>query len=219
MFRIKICGITSVDDALAVARAGADAIGLNFYPGSPRCITPEAARDIVQALPAGIVKVGLFVNAPVDEVCRRFDELRLDLIQLHGDESPEFVAQLGDRPVMRAFRVGPEGIGPVAEYLARCCQLAAPPKLVLLDSLVAGQFGGTGKTANWSAAQSYVRESGLPPLVLAGGLRPENVAVAIQTVQPAAVDVAGGVEATPGHKDHASVTSFVQAARTAFANV
>jgi phosphoribosylanthranilate isomerase len=106
MFRIKICGITEVEDARAVVAAGADAVGLNFYPKSPRYVTADAARAIAEVLPAGVVKVGLFVNAAAEEICRRFDELRLDLIQLHGDEPPEVLAELGGRPVIRAFRMG-----------------------------------------------------------------------------------------------------------------
>ena len=106
MFRIKICGITSVEDARAVAAAGADAVGLNFYAKSPRYVTPEKARQIVNALADELVKVGLFVNAAVEEVCETFDQLGLDLIQLHGDEPPTFPARLGGRPVMRAFRLG-----------------------------------------------------------------------------------------------------------------
>lgn len=215
MFQIKICGITSIDDALMVARAGADAIGLNFYARSPRYVRPEVARDIVKALPADIVKVGLFVNAPADEVCRRFDDLQLDLIQLHGDEPPEFLAQLDGRPVMRAFRVGPEGLPPVSEYLARCQRLAVPLQLVLLDSLVAGTYGGTGATVDWSTAKQYLGKPDVPPLVLAGGLTPENVADAIRIVRPAAVDVASGVESQPGRKNPTAVGAFIGAARAA----
>ena len=118
MFQTKICGITSVEDALAVARAGADAIGLNFYSRSPRHVAEAVASEIVVALPAGIVKVGLFVDTPARDVCRLFDHLQLDLIQLHGDQPPEFLAQVGDRPVMPAFRVGPDGLRPVIAYLA-----------------------------------------------------------------------------------------------------
>jgi phosphoribosylanthranilate isomerase len=216
MFRIKICGITSVDDAMAVARAGADAIGLNFYPRSPRCIPLDTARGIVAALPDGIVKVGLFVNSPLADVCLAYHNLHLDLIQLHGDEPPEYIAQLGDRPVMRAFRVAGSDLGPVNEYLARCRELQSLPSLVLLDSLVPGQFGGTGQTADWSAAKEYVAQPGLPPLVLAGGLTADNVAEAIAAVRPAAVDVASGVESSPGRKDPAAVEAFVRAARAAF---
>ncbi len=217
MFQIKICGITSVDDALAVARAGADAIGLNFYSRSPRYVTAVMARDIVETLPAEIVKVGLFVDTPASDVRRIFDELQLDLIQLHGDQPPEFLAQLDNRPVMRAFRVGPEGLRPVIEYLDCCRELFVPPILVMLDSLVAGEYGGTGKIADWSVAQKYAAETGLPPLVLAGGLAPENVAAAIRMVCPVAVDVASGVESQSGRKNLAAVAAFVQAARAAFA--
>jgi phosphoribosylanthranilate isomerase len=216
MFQTKICGITSVEDALIVARAGADAIGLNFYAHSPRGVTPATAANIVQILPAGISKVGLFVDTPADEICRLFDHLRLDLIQLHGDQPPEFLTQLGPRPVMRAFRVGTEKLRPVAGYLDRCRGLGQDLELVLLDSLVAGEYGGTGTLADWSVAQAYLAEIGTPPLVLAGGLTPENVAAAIRSVRPAAVDVASGVESHPGRKAPARVEAFVQAARMAF---
>ncbi len=194
VFRIKICGITNVDDALATARAGADALGLNFYPCSPRCVSPEVARNIIAAVPAETVKVGLFVNSPAGEVCRSFDDLGLDLIQLHGDEPPEYLIQLGRRPVMRAFRIGTDGLRPVTEYLSRCRELGALPALTLLDSAVAGAYGGTGTTVNWKMAGQYVSAGDVPPLVLAGGLSPENVTEAICDVRPAAVDTASGVE-------------------------
>lgn len=155
MFQTKICGITTVEDALIVARAGADAIGLNFYARSPRCVAAETAENIVRILPGGISKVGLFVDTPADEIRRLFDRLRLDLIQLHGNQPPEFVAQLGRRPVMRAFRVGPEKLEPVAEYLDRCRALEHDLELVLLDSLVAGAYGGTGRVVDWGVAQAY----------------------------------------------------------------
>lgn len=216
MFQIKICGITSVKDALAVARAGADAVGLNFFARSPRYVTPETAGDIVKNLPAGIVKVGLFVDTPAEEVCRLFDLLGLDLIQLHGDQPPEFLAQLGNRPIMRAFRIGPKGLEPVTEYLAQCRGLVAPPKLVMIDALVEGEYGGTGKIADWATAKQYTVMPDMPPLVLAGGLTPGNVASAIRAVAPTAVDVASGVELRPGRKDAAATEAFVHAARSAF---
>ena len=216
MFQTKICGITSVEDALAVARAGADAIGLNFYSRSPRHVAEAVASEIVGALPAGIVKVGLFVDTPARDVCRLFDHLELDLIQLHGDQPPEFLAQVGDRPVMPAFRVGPDRLRPVTAYLARCRELAKRPAMVLLDALVVGEYGGTGRIADWSVAQAFAAQRGVPPLVLAGGLTPENVAAAIQTVGPAAVDVASGVESRPGRKDPVLVEAFLRAARAAF---
>jgi phosphoribosylanthranilate isomerase len=217
MFRIKICGITSVEDALIVARAGADAIGLNFYPRSRRYISFDAAKEIVAALPKEVVKVGLFVNTPPVEVCRVHSALSLDLIQLHGDEPPEYLAQLGDRPVMRAFRVQPGSLQPVIEYLALCRELRAAPKLILFDSLAPGEYGGTGKTADWTIVRQYAAQAGLPSLVLAGGLTPQNVAEAIAAVGPAAVDVASGVESSPGRKDSSAVEAFVRATRTAFA--
>jgi phosphoribosylanthranilate isomerase len=216
MFRVKICGITYVEDALAAARAGADAIGLNFYPRSPRYVSFETARQIMAVLPEEMVAVGLFVNAPSSDVCRLCDELRLDLIQLHGDEPPEYLALLGARPIMRAFRVGAEGLQPVLEYLDRCRELAAMPRLTLLDSPVGAKFGGTGQTGDWSAAARYAAQADVPPLVLAGGLTPSNVAAAIEAVHPAAVDVASGVESSPGRKDAAAIEAFVQAAKSAF---
>ena len=216
MFRIKICGITSVEDARAVAQAGADAIGLNFYSRSPRCITVETARQIAEMLPTGMTKVGLFVNAPADEVTRTFDALKLDIIQLHGDESPEYLAALAPRPVMRAFRLGLEGLDPVLCYLDQCGLPRRRPDYVLFDALRTGLYGGTGEKTDWTAAQAYVQKSGMPPLVLAGGLTPENVAEAIRTVRPMAVDVSSGVESSPGRKDLAAVLAFIAAARMAF---
>jgi len=219
MFRIKICGITNVEDARAAAGAGADAVGLNFYAPSPRYVDLELARKIVASLPRGIIKVGLFVNADVDEVIRRFDELGLDLIQLHGDEPPRYLGQLGGRPVMRAFRPGAEGLEPVGRYLTDCRQLGCAPRLVLIDALVSGEYGGTGRVADWQLLKTYragPETDWRPPLVLAGGLTPGNVAEAIHAVRPAAVDTASGVELQRGRKDRAAVEAFVRAARAAF---
>lgn len=216
MFRIKICGITCPEDAAAVAAAGADAVGLNFYAKSPRYVEPASARAIVDAVPAGVVKVGLFVNAPVEGVCRIVDRLGLDLVQLHGDEPPEYLAALGDRPVMRAFRLGPGGLGEIGEYLRRCEAAGCLPRLVLVDAFRPGKYGGTGETAEWWALADYRSSISSPPVVLAGGLTPENVREAIRTVRPAAVDTASGVESSPGRKDPARVAAFVRAAEEAF---
>lgn len=216
MFQVKICGITTVEDALTVAHAGTDAIGLNFYPPSPRSISTDTARQILAALPTTIVKVGLFVNADPTDVCRRYDDLGLDLIQLHGDEPPEYLPQLGDRPVMRAFRVPSTGLETVLQYLKRCSTLRVTPKLALLDALSETGFGGTGLLGDWPAAAQYAALPNLPPLVLAGGLTPSNVAAAIHAVHPTAVDVASGVESTPGRKDPAAVQAFLKAAHSAF---
>lgn len=216
MFRIKICGITSTADAAAVARAGADAVGLNFYAKSPRFVEPARAAEIVGVLPDGVVKVGLFVNSPANEICEAFDRLGLDLVQLHGDEPPEFVAALGSRPVMKAFRLDRDGLEPVERYLAECDRLACTLRMVLIDAYVKGTYGGSGHVADWGSAKRYVADGSRPPLALAGGLVPGNVRRAIESVHPAAVDTASGVESSPGCKDHALVAEFVAAARSAF---
>ena len=216
MFRTKICGITGTRDAVGAARAGADAIGLNFYRPSPRFVEPQRAAEIVGALPPDVVKVGLFVNASPREICDSFDRLRLDLVQLHGDEPPELLAELGGRPVMRAFRVGPDGLRPVETYLAECRRRECTPRMVLVDARLKGIFGGTGQVADWEALASYPTDGSMPPLVLAGGLTPDNVAEAVRTVRPAAVDTASGVESAPGRKDPALVRQFVAAALAAF---
>src|SRR5688500_16570390 len=119
-FQIKICGLTRVEDVRAAAAAGADAIGLNFYAGSPRFVEPPQAQHLIAAAPRGMVNVGVFVNADVETICGICDALGLVLIQLHGDEPPEFLTELGNRPVMRAFRVDDRGLSPVADYLAEC---------------------------------------------------------------------------------------------------
>ena len=216
MFRVKICGITNVDDARVVAQAGADAVGLNFYPKSPRYVTAEKARQIVDALPERIVKVGLFVNAAAEEICQTFDRLGLDLIQLHGDEPPEFFGELRGRAAMRAFRLGESGVDRMCRYLDDCRRLACEPRLVLVDACVEGAYGGTGQLADWEALKAYPFDATPPPLVLAGGLKPDNVAEAIRAVCPAAVDTASGVESSPGRKDPVAVEAFVCAAREAF---
>ncbi len=212
MFRVKICGITSVEDASLVAEAGADAVGLNFYPNSARYLQPRAAEAVAAALPEGVVKVGLFVNAAEDDIRERFAGLGLDLIQLHGDEPPEFVAAIEGRPVMRAFRVGAAGLDPVYEYIERTEELGCPLRAVLVDSFRKGSYGGTGQLTDWATVAAY---QATPPLVLAGGLTPQNVAEAIAAVRPTAVDTASGVESSPGKKNPTAVREFVRAARAA----
>ena len=213
MFRVKICGITNVEDARVVAAAGADAVGLNFYPKSPRYVGLDKARQILDALPEGLVKAGLFVNAAAEEVCRTFDLLALDLIQLHGDEPPEFLSELGGRAVMRAFRLEESGVDRMCQYLDDCRKLGCVPRLVLVDACVEGSYGGTGQVADWELLKRYPFGATPAPLVLAGGLTPENVAEAIRIVRPAAVDTASGVESRPGRKDPRAVEAFVRAAR------
>jgi len=219
MFRVKICGITNIADAKMAAEAGADAIGLNFYPPSKRFVGPSVARQIAAAVPPEVVTVGVFVNSPIENIRRIVDAegVRLDLIQLHGDEPPEFLLELARMlsiPVLRAFRLGPEGGQFLVRYLHECSRLGCGPRMILVDAYCSGSYGGTGQRADWVAVQNLARE-GLPPVVLAGGLTPENVAEAIGAARPAAVDVAGGVESSPGHKDPRLVRAFVEAARRA----
>ncbi len=218
MFRIKICGITKPADARLAAEAGADAIGLNFYAQSPRYVSIEAAREIAAAVRPSVRKVGVFVNAAVDEIRATMAELALDLAQLHGDEPPDFLAALGGVPTMRVFRLGEDVAGDLAAaggYLAACHRLRAVPRMVLVDAARAGHYGGTGETVDWRLVAEGRRHLAGAPLVLAGGLTPQNVVAAIATVRPWAVDTASGVEESPGKKAAALVASFVAAARSA----
>jgi phosphoribosylanthranilate isomerase len=218
MFTIKICGITRPEDAQAAAAAGADAIGLNFYAKSLRAIDADRARAIIAALPREIVKVGLFVNARPKDICRIYDDLGLDLIQLHGDEPPESLPALGGRPVMKAFGVdAKDGLLTIIGYLIVCRALGCLPRLILVDAPRRHGFGGSGKLADWSLAKEYQANPDiLPPLVLAGGLKSENVTEAIRATGVRAVDTASGVESRPGIKDIPAMTAFVQAARRAW---
>ena len=216
VFRIKICGITTIDDAVAAAAAVADAIGLNFYRDSPRYVTEETAQAIVRAMPNTILKVALFVNHPAAKIRDLVDRLGLDLVQLHGDEPAEFLAEIPDLPVMRAFRLGPAGLKPICNYLRQCERCGCLPRLVLLDACKTGHYGGTGELADWTTALAYRSECAYPPFVLAGGLNPENVADAISTVRPFAVDASSGVESSPGKKDRKLLAAFVQAAAREF---
>ncbi|MCL5040954.1 MAG: phosphoribosylanthranilate isomerase [Gammaproteobacteria bacterium] len=197
--RIKICGITRVEDALAAAEAGADAIGLVFYPPSPRAVSAEQAADIVRALPPFVTTVGLFVDAEADDVRRVLRQVPLDLLQFHGDEPAAYCRQF-QRPWMKALRVRP---GDDLNQLAARWPDAAG---ILLDSYKAGVPGGTGETFDWSAIPAERKW----PLVLAGGLDAANVVSAIAATRPWAVDVSGGVEASKGIKDSEKIQAFVQ---------
>jgi len=218
MFRVKICGITSPEDARLAADAGADAIGINFYQGSPRVCSPSAAKAIAQALPAGICKVGVFVNASADEIRAVAEQVGLDLIQVHGDEPPEFLAQLKPLPVMRAARITDDLSG-VEAYLVECHRLLAVPRLLLVDRLHDSAFGGTGEQADWYAIAAQRSKLQGMPLVLAGGLKPDNVASAIRKVHPWGVDTASGVEQSPGRKSPELVHAFVREAKAALGAV
>ena len=203
---VKICGITSEADALAAAEAGVDAIGLMFYEGSPRHVTLEQAKAISAALPQHVMRVGVFVNAEEAFVHQALTECMLNILQFHGDETPEECSRY---PVMtlKAFRVQGE------ETLA---QLEAYPSAgYLLDAYVKDALGGTGATFNWDLAVR-AQEFG-KPIFLAGGLTPENVAEAVRKVQPFGVDVSSGVEIEPGRKDAEQMRTFVAAAKGALA--
>jgi phosphoribosylanthranilate isomerase len=214
MFRVKICGITSDDDAGLAVSAGADAIGLNFYEKSPRRVTLDLARRIAKALPARICKVGVFVNAPVDRVRHAMATVGLDLAQLHGDETPAQLRELVGVPVMKAFRVASD-LAAIGEYLRHCRGLGWTPRMVLVDACREGQYGGTGATVDWpSVAASRTALAGVP-LILAGGLTPDNVAAAIGAVRPWGVDVASGVEVSAGKKSKELVERFVANANAA----
>ena len=220
MFQIKICGITSPNDARVAVEAGADAIGLNFYDKSPRHVTVAAAADIARSVPGDVTIVGVFVNATAERIAKITGEVGLDAVQLHGDEPPELIAELGeDFRIVRARRLSPRGLAEIAEDLNACAKRGSRrPDAVLLDANVTGQYGGTGSKLPWSNLTDYCRWLDPTPMILAGGLRPENVAEAIGLVRPSGVDVASGVEDAPGVKSPEKMRLFIQAAREAFAS-
>ena len=219
LFRIKICGVTNESDARLAAASGADAVGLNFFPPSPRYLSLPAAQEIARALPAAICKVGVFVNADPDQMLRLADQVGLDLLQLHGDEPAETLRQLSGRRLLRAFRLGPAGTLPVLRYLRRCRDLGCLPEAILVDAFQPGAYGGTGRTADWNAVRELAAEVPELPLILAGGLTPDNVAAAIAAVRPTAVDTSSGVEASPGRKAPELVREFVRRAHAALARI
>lgn len=202
--RVKVCGITRREDAEAALAAGADALGFMFYAQSPRCLSVEAAAAICRALPPFVSKVGVFVNSDPAFLREAAERCGLDVLQLHGEESPEYCAQC-ELPVIRAFRVrGAETLATLPGYDTAAW---------LLDSYVPGQRGGTGASFNWDLAAAAVRLG--RPVILAGGLTPENVARAVGQVRPYAVDVSSGVESAPGRKDARRMAAFVSEAKRA----
>lgn len=199
-FLVKICGLVRPADAELVCRAGADAIGLNFWRGSKRFVDDRQARDILAAVAPGVLKVGVFVNASPSEVSARMARLGLDLAQLHGDETPADWAKFDGRRLVRALRVADES------SLAQAAGWT--PRFFLYDAFSEG-YGGSGKAAPWP----IVARAGRRPFLLAGGLDADNVAAAIAAVCPDGVDVASGVEERPGVKDAAKVAAFIANAR------
>ncbi|MFF7706795.1 phosphoribosylanthranilate isomerase [Pseudomonas sp. NPDC007930] len=202
--RSKICGITRIEDALAAARAGADAIGLVFYRKSPRAVSVQQARAIIAALPPFVTTVGLFVDASRCELGEILDAVPLDLLQFHGNETAE-QCEGYHRPYIKALRVR------AGDDLAAACEAYASAQGILLDTFVEGVPGGTGQAFDWGLVPEHLAK----PIVLAGGLDATNVASAIARVKPWAVDVSGGVEASKGIKDAAKVEAFLAAVRGA----
>src|SRR5437867_795568 len=196
--RVKVCGITSIEDAVMAVEAGADALGLMFYERSPRKISIETASAIKNALPPFVVKVGVFADA-TENVIRTAALSGLNALQFHGNETPEFVKRFSPTTTIKAFRI---------QNAASLAQLVAyNTSAWLLDSYTPAQLGGTGTTFNWDLALQ-ARKLGRP-IILAGGLTPENVAEAVRKVRPYGVDVSSGVESAPGKKDPAKVAAFI----------
>jgi len=203
--RVKICGITNIDDASFAVRAGADALGMVFHAPSPRNIGIEDAAMITSFLPAFVTTVGLFVNKTAEEVKEVLASVPLQLLQFHGDESPEYCEQFSV-PYMKALRVGCESGGLFGENLRNTIESYSGAQAVLLDTYKKGIPGGTGEKFDWN----LVPNMGVP-IVLAGGLNPSNVEGAICEVNPFAVDVSGGVESAPGIKDAGRMRDFISA--------
>jgi len=197
--RVKICGITRVEDGAAACAAGADAIGLNFYPPSPRAVDVDTALSICRALPPFVTVVGLFVNASEEAVAETTERVGLDLLQFHGDESPAWCAQF-HKPYMKAIRVN----GDVD--LRAASRRYAGAKALLLDTHDDKLWGGSGRTFDWDVVPPDMAL----PVVLAGGLTPTNVADAVRRLRPYGVDVSGGVEQAPGIKDAARIAKFIE---------
>jgi phosphoribosylanthranilate isomerase len=201
--RVKVCGITSREDAVAAVEAGADALGFVFVPGTPRCVHPEVAERIVGVLPPFVTPVGVFMNQPLEEVLRIAARCGLQAVQLHGDE-PEAYSRRIPLRVIKAVRVrDAESLRMLPTY---------PAHAFLLDAFVEGQAGGTGTPVSWELA---VQAKGHAPIILSGGLRPDTVGLAVRRVRPYGVDVSSGVEVSPGRKDHQKVREFIAAVRQA----
>lgn len=207
---VKVCGLCSVENAVAVAEAGVDAIGLNFYSKSKRYVDPQTAQAIVQALPPEVEPVGLFVNHPPQEVKEIATLVGLKTIQLHGDETPEQVKLLNSYRLIRAFRLDEENVADLPEMISNYTALGIELFAALIDAKVTGSYGGTGHQIPWdqfNQLEASIDEQ--TNVILAGGLTPENVTTAVQVVTPWGVDTASGVESAPGIKDVDLVRKFV----------
>ena len=201
MTRIKICGITNSEDARAAIQAGADALGFNFYEPSPRYLTPETCADIVSKMPPFVSPIGIFVNESVERVNAIASSCELSAVQLHGDESPEYCEKV-DGKIIKAIRVRDDSWQQdMEEY---------PVAAVLLDTYTPDKYGGTGTTFDWNLIGTSASR-----IILSGGLDPQNVSPAVQSIRPFGVDTSSGVERQPGLKDHEKIRQFVTAVRRA----
>lgn len=227
LFHVKVCGVTSADDARLVAAAGADAIGLNFVSGSPRCLTSVAAREIAAAIPDDVLVVGVFAGMSAADVRRIVAAVGLDAVQLHGHlagpgvvDPPEVAAALAPLPVIRAVRLEADGLAAARRWLAEAEAGGHAAAMAVVDAAVtsgteAGRLGGTGATIDWLRLAA-AGDLGIP-VAVAGGLTPANVAEAVAASGAAAVDTASGVESAPGRKDPEKVRAFCRLARQALA--
>jgi phosphoribosylanthranilate isomerase len=200
--KVKICGITNLQDAIHAADCGADALGFIYYNKSPRCVTPEKAGEIIVKLPPGITKVGVFVNHDAKEIRKIVEFCGLDMVQLHGDESPQYCLQFSASVLIKALspRVAHDLVN-LRDY---------PVKAILVDAYAPGLYGGTGEKANWELA---VKVKETHTLILSGGLNVNNIRQAIEAVSPRAVDINSGVEAAPGKKDPKMVGRIIALVR------
>jgi phosphoribosylanthranilate isomerase len=206
MVKVKICGITNLEDALTATGAGADVLGFILYPKSKRFIKAKDVRKITLNLPPFILKVGVFVNEDPRNVLEILSYAHLDFAQLHGDETPEECEYIGANRVIKVFRLKEVSeVEKIEPYIGKI-------RAILLDTYSKDSYGGTGKTFNWEIAKA-VKERFDIPVILSGGLNLENVAKAIREVNPYAVDVSSGVETEPGKKDYKKVEAFVKAAK------
>jgi phosphoribosylanthranilate isomerase len=213
--RIKICGVTTPDDVAVCAAAGADAVGINFHPGSPRYVDPRTAQPLLRSIPPLMTAVGVFVERPFRQVAALAYQLGLRSVQIHGE--PRDFGDPFPFSLIAAFRVrDAQSLVEIDDYLKSCSGAGFSPGAILLDAFVEGQHGGTGQTAPWELLAGF--RPGVP-IILAGGLTPDNVAKAIEIVWPAGVDVASGVESSPSRKDPLKVQAFIERAREAAARL
>lgn len=214
-FQVKICGVVQPADLASIEGAGADAVGLNFVPSSPRRIAPSAAARLSRAVAGRMHRVGVFADQPPDEINAVAAEVELDWVQLHGDE-PASVASALHRPYLRVLRPVAGELGETERRVEMWLGTSVPPAAFLIDAYDRRRLGGSGRTADWELARRLVLRFPSVRFVLAGGLTPHNVRRAIELVGPAAVDVASGVESRPGEKDPERLERFVQEARAAW---